>query len=380
MQITRVSARAWRLPLTQPLQSSRVTMTHRELVLVAVETTDGLTGTGWCTTAGVGAAAVQALITGYLAPMLAGADPRNTERIWQRLWMECHAAGVSGLTTLALSAIDIALWDIKGQAAGEPLHRLLGGARPSVAVYASAINLHLSQDDLVAQVRDHRAQGYTAFKLKVGRAPLHEDVDRCLAVRAAIGDDGLLMLDANQKWTLPEAMQRCRLLAAAAPLFIEEPILSDDVNGHRRLRDGAGVPIAMGETLGNRFEFWNYVRDGAVDVIQPDVWKVGGITEFLRIAALGAVANIPVSPHAALEISVHLAAALPNALHVENIFGLNLHDFGATSAPADVRDGRMVPPDTPGHGVVFDGPALHDGHAITPGAAIDRQPLQRDPV
>jgi L-alanine-DL-glutamate epimerase-like enolase superfamily enzyme len=373
VQIANVTCRAFRLPLKQSFVSSRVTMTHRELVTVEVQSNTGETGVGWCTTAGVGATAIQALIIGYLAPMLEGLDPRHTERIWDRLWMECHAAGPAGITTLAVAAIDIALWDLKARSLGEPLHRLLGGYRDSVEVYASAINLHLSQEALVEQVAAHRAQGYTAFKLKVGRPGLREDIERCLAVRKEIGDDGKLMLDANQKWSVAEALQRLPLLAEAAPLFIEEPILSDDVSGHRRLRE-ARMPIAVGEQLCNRFEFWNYVREGAADILQPDVWKVGGITEFLKIAALGAAANLPISPHGAAELSVHLAAALPNALHVENIFGLNLFDFGATNEPMTVSNGRAVPGQAPGHGVSIDWDSIRD-HELSPGVPIRRTPL-----
>jgi L-alanine-DL-glutamate epimerase-like enolase superfamily enzyme len=377
VKIVRTTARGFRLPLRERMVSSRVTMTHRELVLVEIETDTGITGTGWCTTAGVGGMAAKALIDAYLAPTLTGEDPRNTERLWRRMWMECHAAGPGGITTLALSALDIALWDIKAKALNEPLHRLLGGARTSVPVYASAINLHLTQEQLVDQVKGHLALGYTSFKLKVGRPDLDEDVDRCRAVREAIGAQGQLMLDANQKWGIGEAVQHCRLLATVSPLFIEEPLLSDDVHGHRKLRDAAGVPIALGEQLCNRYDFWNYVRDDAADFLQPDVWKVGGITEFMKIVALGAASNVDISPHGAMEISVHLAAAVPNALHVENIFGLNLYDFGATANPMSVKDGKLVPPDAPGHGVVFDGPSLVAENEIQPGKAIDREPLQR---
>jgi L-alanine-DL-glutamate epimerase-like enolase superfamily enzyme len=373
MRIVKVSCRAFRLPLKERFVSSRVTMTHRELVSVELQTDTGETGLGWCTTAGVGAAAVEALVVGYLAPMLDGMDPRHTERIWNRLWMECHAAGPGGITTLALAAIDIAAWDLKAKAAGEPLHRLLGGYRDSVEVYASAINLHLSIEDLVAQVREHHALGYRAFKLKVGRPGMREDLERCLAVREVIGD-GQLMLDANQKWSVGEAMQRLSILAEAAPMFIEEPLLSDDVAGHRRLSEATGVPIAVGEQLCNRFEFWNYVREGAVDFVQPDIWKVGGITEFMRIAALAAAANLPVSPHGAAELSVHVAAALPNAIHVENIFGLNLFDFCATAALLPIEGGRAIPSGSPGHGVTFDWDAMSK-YQLHPGLPIDRTPL-----
>jgi len=377
MKISRTTCRAFRMPLKQAFSSARVTMTHREMVLVEIETESGERGTGWCTTAGVGAASVQALIVGYLAPMLTGADPRNTEQLWQRLWMECHAAGPAGITTLAVSAIDIALWDLKAKLAGEPLHRMLGGARQSVEVYASAINLHLSQEELVEQVRQQRAEGYKSFKLKVGRQGLDEDRDRCLAVREVIGPECILMLDANQKWTLGDAILRTRKLRDADPLFIEEPLLSDTITGHAKLRDTTGVAVAAGEQLCNRYEFWNYVSAGAIDFLQPDVWKVGGITEFLKIAALGAAAGIPVSPHGATELSVHLAAALPNALHVENIFGLNLFDFGATASPLEIKDGRYTPGTEPGHGVVLDLDAMAP-HELPVGQPIERQPLYKN--
>ena len=374
MKITEVRCGGYRLPLKQPFTSSRVTMTHRELVLVEVNTSDGQSGTGWCTTAGVGAASAEALITGYLAPMLTGMDPRNTEQVWQRLWMECHAAGPGGITTLALSAIDIAMWDLKAKAAGEPLYRLLGGARSTVEVYASAINLHLSKDDLLAQTRGQLEEGYRAFKIKVGRPGLDEDRERVMAVRKLIGPDCQLMLDANQKWSPGEAIQRSRLLLEAAPLFLEEPLLSDTIDGHAVLRAATGMPIAAGEQLCNRFEFWNYIRAGALDFLQPDVWKVGGITEFVKIAALGAAAGIPVSPHGAAELSVHLAAALPNAMHVENIFGLNLFDFGATSAPLPISGGKHQLSDAPGHGVRFEKDALQ-AHKLIPGSTVERKPL-----
>jgi len=379
MKIRHTTCRAFRMPLKQAFSSSRVTMTHRELVLVEIETEDGECGVGWCTTAGVGAAAAHALITGYLAPMLTGSDPRNNEQLWQRLWMECHAAGPAGITTLAVAAIDIALWDLKAKAAGEPLHRLLGGARQSVEVYASAINLHLSKDALVEQARQQMEEGYKSFKIKVGRQALHEDRDRCLAVRELIGPECTLMLDANQKWTVGEAILRTRSLLDADPLFIEEPLLSDTIDGHAKLRDATGMPIAVGEQLCNRFEFWNYVSAGAVDYLQPDVWKVGGITEFMKIAALGAAAGIPLSPHGATELSVHLAAALPNALHVENIFGLNLFDFGATSEPLPIVGGRYDLGSEPGHGVNLDFDAL-EAHELPIGKAIDRQPLYKTTI
>ena len=375
MKIIRIGCRGYRLPLKEKLISSSITMTHRELVAVEVEASDGTIGIGWCTTAGVGAMAIKALIDAYLIPSALGEDPRHNERIWKKLWRECHAAGAGGITTLALSAIDIALWDIKGKLAGEPLHRLLGGARSSVSVYASAINLHLSSDALLAQVETHVAEGYSAFKLKIGRSDLAEDITRCRAVRALIGSNRQLMLDANQKWGVGEAVSRCRILSEVSPVFIEEPLLSDDIVGHRQLRLAGGIPVAMGEQLCNRYEFWNYVRAGAADFLQPDVWKVGGITEWIKIAALAACANIELSPHGAIELSQHLTGAVPNALHVENIFGLTLHELGATRVPLPIERGELRLGEAPGHGITLDGPALNAANEVLPGAAIQRENL-----
>lgn len=358
MKITDVAFRYFRIPLAETLVSAKFTLTHRELVIVDVATDGGVAGTGWFTTPGVGAAAARQLAEEHMAPLLIGEDPRNHELLWDRLWAKCHFAGPGGLTTLAISGIDIALWDIKGKLAGEPLHRLLGGCRTRVGVYASSINLHLDRDRLLAQVEGQLAAGYRAFKIKLGRPTAEEDLERCRAVRALIGPECDLMLDANQKWRAGEAVQRLAMLAETKPLFIEEPILSDDVAGHARLRAASTVPVAVGEQLCNRYEFWNYVREGAADFLQPCVWKVGGMTEWMKVAAMAQCANLTISPHGALELSLHLAAAIPNSDRIENIFGVSLHELGATTVETRIVDGMAAPGEEPGHGVVFDGPAL----------------------
>lgn len=358
MKIVGTEIHYHRIPLKQTLISSKFTLTHREVVTVTIETDAGVTGHGWFTTPGVGARAAMRLAEEHMAPLLVGEDPRNHELLWARLWNKCHFAGPGGLSTLAISGFDIALWDIKGKVAGEPLHRLLGGSRPKVGVYASSINLHLSKEHLLEQIEGQLASGYTAFKIKVGKPTIEEDFDRCRAVRDLIGPARELMLDANQKWRSAEAVQRCAVLAELNPSFIEEPILSDDVAGHARLRVNSTIPVAVGEQLCNKFEFWNYVRDNAVDVLQPCVWKLGGITEWFKVGAMAQTANLLISPHGALELSLHLAAAIPNSDKIENIFGVSLYELEVTTVETVIRDGFAVPPDMPGHGVVLDGPAL----------------------
>lgn len=358
MKISNVAFRYFRIPLAETLISAKFTLTHRELVIVDIDTDSGVSGVGWFTTPGVGATAAKRLAEEHMAPLLLGQDPRDHERLWDQMWAKCHFAGPGGLTTLAISGIDIALWDIKGKLAREPLYRLLGGYSRQVGVYASSINLHLDADRLLSQVEGQLSAGYRAFKIKLGRPTAEEDLERCQAVRDLIGPECDLMLDANQKWWAGEAVQRLATLAKTRPLFIEEPILSDDVAGHARLKAQSVVPVAVGEQLCNKYEFWNYVRESAADFLQPCVWKVGGVTEWMKVAAMAQCANLTISPHGALELSLHLAAAIPNSDRIENIFGVSLHELGATTAHIAIANGTARPGDTPGHGVVFDGPAL----------------------
>lgn len=361
MKITDIRIRCFRIPLKRTLVSAKFTLTHREMILVEVDTDRIVSGLGWSTTPGVGASAAARLAQDYMKPLLIGEDPRKTEALWLKLWENCHYAGPAGITTLAISALDIAFWDIKGKLADAPLHRLLGGARDEIGVYASGINLHLEKDDLLAQIEAELAAGYDAFKLKLGR-PAEEDLDRCRAVRKLIGPNRELMVDANQKWRAAEAGVRCAMLAETFPLFIEEPLLSDDIAGHSRLCAASPVPVAVGEQLCNRFEFWNYVRAEAADFLQPCVWKVGGITEWMKVAVLAQCANLPISPHGAVELSVHLASAIPNATKIENISGVSLFELGAVDEPMPVRNGMLKPGDAPGHGVVIgvDGISEHE--------------------
>ena len=373
MRIAEVVAGTYRIPLAEPWFSAKYRITHHEYVVTEIRTECGRIGTGWCQTIGLGGLAVEQLLTAYLAPTLVGEEPCNTERIWSRLWDECHFLGPAGVTTLALATVDIALWDIKAKAAGLPLYQLLGGMSDSVGVYASAVNLHLTQDELLAQVDAQLTQGYEMFKLKIGRNDPVEDLERMLAVRKLIGPSRTLLLDVNQRWTSGEALVKLRALAEVNPGWIEEPLLSDDVAGHAHLRRTCGVPIAIGEQLGNRYDFWAYIRAEAADVLQPNVWKVGGVGEWMKIAHAAQLANLVVAPHNSLELSCHLVGAIRNGFLVENIFGGNLSDLGVVEAPIAVVHGRIALPQQPGHGVVFCRDKLESFH-LAPGKPVPREP------
>ncbi|MEO7241686.1 MAG: mandelate racemase/muconate lactonizing enzyme family protein [Variovorax sp.] len=372
MRIAEVVTGTYRIPLAEAWVSAKYRITHHEYVVTEVRTECGETGAGWCQTIGLGGLAIEQLVCAYLAPTLVGEDPANTERIWSRLWDECHFLGPAGITTLALATVDIALWDIKAKVAGMPLYRLLGGVADSVGVYASAVNLHLTQDELLAQVEEQLAQGYTTFKLKIGRGDPVEDLERMRAVRKLIGPSRTLLLDVNQRWTSGEALVRLKSLAEVNPGWIEEPMLSDDVAGHAHLRRTCGVPIAVGEQLGSRYDFWAYIRGEAADILQPNVWKVGGVGEWMKIAHAAQLANLVVAPHNSLELSCHLVGAIRNGFMVENIFGGNLSDLGVVEEPVNVVNGRIALPQQPGHGVIFQRDKL-ETHRLEPGKPVSRE-------
>ncbi len=358
MRITGIETRLYRIPPAVQIQDSIQRISHWEFIVSTVTTDAGITGTGFAYTLGIGGTAVQELVDTYLTPLILGHDPMEVERIWRRCWWELHALGSAGMTRFALAAIDIALWDILAKHAGVPLYRLLGGSRDCIAAYGSGINMHLEGEPLLDQMRGFLARGYRAVKMKVGRDDPEVDVQRVASVRRVIGPSVRLMLDANQKWTAAEAIRRVTLLRPFDPFWLEEPLLADDRAGHVHVRQATGVPIAVGETLYTRYEFADYMRAGAVDVVQADIPRVGGFTEWMKIARLAESFNLPVAPHFMMELSVHALCAVPNGLILEDLQGGSLTDLGLLAEPIRVENGEMAPPARPGHGIVFDPAAL----------------------
>jgi L-alanine-DL-glutamate epimerase-like enolase superfamily enzyme len=218
--------------------------------------------------------------------------------------------------------------------------------------------MHLDGEPLLDQMRGFLSRGYRAVKMKVGRDDAQEDVERVAAVRRLIGPSVRLLLDANQKWTAAEAIRRVNLLRPFDPFWIEEPILADDREGHAHLRQATGAAIAVGETLYTRYEVADYIRAEAVDVIQTDIPRVGGFTEWMKIAKLADSFNLPVAPHFMMELSVHALCAVPNGLILEDLQGGSLTDLGVLSEPIRVVNGEIAPPARPGHGIAFDPKAL----------------------
>jgi L-alanine-DL-glutamate epimerase-like enolase superfamily enzyme len=358
MRISGIETRLYRIPLALRIEDVTQRIPEREFVISTVTTDSGISGIGFAYTFGLGGSAVRELVDTSLTPLVLGYDPIDVERIWTRCWRELRALGSGGMTRLALAVIDIALWDILAKRADVPLYRLLGGSRDRIPAYASGIIMDLDGEPLLDQMRGFLERGYRAVKMKVGRENPDEDVARVGSVRRLIGPGVRLMLDAVQKWTEGEAIRRTNMLRPFDPFWIEEPLLAEDRAGHVHVRKATGVPMALGETLSTRYEFADFIRAGAVDIVQPDIPRVGGFTEWMKIAKLAESFNLPVAPHFLIELSVHALCAVPNGLILEDLQGGSLTELGILAEPIRVVNGEMAPPARPGHGIVFDPAAL----------------------
>lgn len=350
MRVTGMRVRAHRLPLHRAWDGG---VDRNDIVVVEVDTDTGLTGTGFSWTPLIGARSVRALIEDDLRPALVG-GPAHPAR-WDELRRHLREAGTAGITLMALAAVDIALWDLTAKAAGLPLVELLGRRRETVPAYGSGVNLDYPLTDLQDQVRGWLDAGHRAVKIKVGSPDPGRDAERVRAVRALLGADGLLMVDANQRWDVPAAARALAALAGHAPHFIEEPLPADDLRSHVRLRSRTPVPFALGENLRTVEEFERYIDAGVCDIAQPNVVRVGGITPFLRIAEAADRRGVPVAPHLLPELSGQLALCLSRPAMVEDIDRASFAELGALAAPSGVRveRGALSANTGLGHGVVF---------------------------
>lgn len=327
----------------------------QETIFVDIETEDGLVGTGYSYTIGTGGTAVLRLLKVDLLDNLIGEDARQVEAVWQKLFWSTHATAVGAITSLALAAVDVALWDVRCKAAGQPLWLLAGGANPTVPLYDTEGGwLQLSTDELVAGALESKARGWRGIKLKVGKPRASEDLERLRSVREALGSDMDIMVDANQSMTYPEARRRARMFEEVDVFWFEEPLPAEDITGHARLAAGTSIPIAVGESLYSPSHFREYLESGGAGIVQVDAARIGGITPWLKTAHLAETFNVKVAPHFLMELHVSLAAAVPNALYVEHIPQLRT----VMTEEIGVIEGQAVAPREPGIGISWDREAI----------------------
>jgi L-alanine-DL-glutamate epimerase-like enolase superfamily enzyme len=237
---------------------------------------------------------------------------------------------------------------------------VLGGFDPKVPCYAGGIDLDFPLDALLRQTDENLARGFRAIKMKVGRPSLSDDVERVRAMRRHLGPDFPLMVDANMRWSVDEAIRAARALVELHPVWLEEPIIPDDVPGHARIVREGGLPIAAGENLHTLYEFRQLIAAGGVTFPEPDVTNCGGVTAFMKVCHLAEAFNLPVTSHGAHDLTVHLLAAAPNRSYLE-AHGFGLDRFIAQ--PLRIKDGLAIAPDRLGHGIEFDWKALDAARA-----------------
>jgi L-alanine-DL-glutamate epimerase-like enolase superfamily enzyme len=350
--LKKIESSLFRIPLEVPLSdSTHGTMTHFELITVKVRDGDGAEGVGYTYTTGRNGGAIRDIAGREIPEIAAGEDGDRIEHLWQKVWWGLHYGGRGGPSVLALSAFDMALWDLKARRARLPLWRLLGGHDPKVPCYAGGIDLDLSVKQLLKQTEGNLEKGFRAIKMKAGRARMSEDVERVRAMRKELGDGFPLMVDANMKWTADEAIRRARAFQPYELVWLEEPTIPDDVAGHVRVVREGGVPIATGENFRTLWEFQQMIAAGGVTYPEPDVTNCGGVTVFMKVAHLAEAFNLPVTSHGAHDVTVHLLAAAPNRSYLE-AHGFGLDRFIAE--PLEFVDGNATAGERPGHGITFD--------------------------
>lgn len=324
------------------------------LVSVRVVDDEGAEGTGFSWTPTIGRTAVAALLRDDITDFALG-RPADAVELWPRLWAHLHEAGGGGVTTIAMAGLDLALWDLSLSRSGRGLVEALGRRHESLPVYGSGVNLHYTDDELAAQVRRWVDRGIRAVKIKVGRPDLAEDVARVELVREILGADGQLMIDANQRWTLPRAEEAMAALEPFAPAWIEEPLRADDLTGYRRLAEQLTTPIACGENLHTVHRFREFLDAGAAQIVQPNVIRVGGITPFLEIAALADEHGVPVAPHLLPDLSAQLAMTREPVTWVEDVEDAGFGALGVLTevSPVHIDGATATVSDTPGLGLRF---------------------------
>ncbi|MEJ3658418.1 mandelate racemase/muconate lactonizing enzyme family protein [Actinomycetes bacterium KLBMP 9759] len=343
------------LPLSTPISDAKVLtgrqrpMTEIAFLFAEIATEGGHSGVGFGYSKRAGGPGQYAHAV-EIAPDLIGEDASDIARIVEKLVWAGASVGRSGLATQAVAAIDVALWDLKAKRAGLSLAKLLGAHRDAVRCYnTSGGFLHTPIEEVLENATESLKRGIGGIKIKVGHPDAAVDIARVTAVREHLGEGVPLMVDANQQWDRRSALRMGRAFEELDLTWIEEPLDAYDAEGHAALATALDTPIATGEMLTSVAEHWELIRVGAADVVQPDAPRIGGITPFLRLAALAEHHRLQLAPHFAMEIHLHLAAAYglePWVEHfewLEPLFDENLR----------ISDGRMFVPDRPGIGVTI---------------------------
>ena len=354
MKIKRIQSQVVRLPLDEPLAGGPAYFrTHNQFVTLRIETADGIEGIGVSFFGGALSATLKHAID-QLGELIVGDDPLRIEAITQKLRNAGASAGPGGILTLAISGIDMALWDIKGKVLGQSLGAMLGGLRDRVPTYASgAMTRDLTLDEVVGAGPKLVAKGFRQMKTQMalpGKTTPKQEVERMRLVRESIGPDIDLMCDINQRWSVPQAISIGRRVEEVGLFWLEDVTACDDFPGLARVADALDTPVAGGEYVYGPVPFRHMMEARSVDIVMVDLMRAGGITQWMKIAGMAEAFNLPIVSHLVPEMHVHLVAAVPNGLTVEYM----PRSRGLYKETPKIEDGLLVVPQKPGLGLEFD--------------------------
>jgi L-alanine-DL-glutamate epimerase-like enolase superfamily enzyme len=329
----------------------------RDLVVVEVVTQSGITGMGYLHLLNLPLQrTIGACIDEAMAPRIIGRDASAIEAIWRNLWRTTLTGGRGGVAMMAQSAIDIALWDVVGKAAGLPLHRLWGHFRSEIPIYGSGCFRGARGDGMIAKAQHYLAQGYKAIKMQVAHiGDLRTDADNVRRMRDAVGPDIDIMIDVNMGWSADVAITMGRQFEEQGIYWLEEPVLADDFAGYLRCAEALDMRVVGGETHFGRADLKPFFENPRLPILQPDPMR-GGLTELRKIATVAETWGMTIAPHLFPELNVHLLASIPNGIWAEQ---MGLLDDVFVSLPT-IANGMITAPETPGHGLAFRPEVLTD--------------------
>ena len=382
--IETVEARLYKVPLDEVLTDAKHgDHTHFDLITATVTTSDGLTGTGYSYTGGRGGHAVEAMIRHDLAPFLSGKDATDVEARYEDMQWHMHYVARGGIASFAISAVDIALWDIRGKREGKALYQMAAvdgqGRNRRCHAYCGGIDLNFTTERLLKNVDAYLAAGFDAVKIKVGQTDLGYDVERVAAIRERLGPERAFMVDANYALDRKQSIAAANAFKPYDILWFEEPTIPDDYPGYALITEETGVPLAMGENLHTIHEFEMAMAQSKLAFVQPDASNCGGITGWLAAADLGVKHGVTVCSHGMQELHVSLVAARGSDAAVElkqpvspaefnQVGWLEVHSFPIdtyTRRPLVVENSLAIAPDEPGTGVEFDWDKLEPSRVVS---------------